>query len=454
MPNKLIWNEGAYVWQQHFQQQDRYHESLLRERLQAVAHYDWGVKDLEIDARGVASGQLRVQRLSAIWPDGTCVQCGDGSSEPAPTPRSFESAFPAEAARLEVFVGLPNESDASPAVTDDDAAGTARRYVRETRSVPDYNTGTSPAELEFARPNVRVFFGKERQDGFATIRIAELVRQSNGQPIIRDNYVPPVLHVSTAPFLVSGLARVFSAMTSRQRELAAERKQRQSGTVEFHANDARKFWLLHTLNGAIPELNHFMETKRVHPEEVYVALSRLAGQLITFAPDADPTNLPKFNYLDLGSVFEELFARVISLLGGGIEQTYVEIPLEHRQDGMFIGKLPDKRIASYEMFVAVQSNMAEAMIRERVPAVLKMAGWNQIYDVVKQARHGVRTEIEWDPSAALPLKPGVCFFRVRREGSFWNEIVQSSTIALYLPVDADWNATTLALYAIDPAHLR
>jgi predicted component of type VI protein secretion system len=39
MPNKPIWTEGLLISQHHFQQQDRYHESLLRERLAAVVHY-------------------------------------------------------------------------------------------------------------------------------------------------------------------------------------------------------------------------------------------------------------------------------------------------------------------------------------------------------------------------------------------------------------------------------
>ena len=454
MPNKPIWTEGLLLSQHHFQQQDRYHESLLRERLQAVTHYDWGVKALDIDVRAIAAGQFSIRHFSAIWPDGTSVTCGEGTEEPAPTPRSFEGAFPPEASNLEIFLGLPSESESSAALASEDAATAARRYLRELRSVLDFNTGGSPQEIEWARPNLRLFFGKERQEGFATICVAELVRQSNGQPILRDTYVPPVLHMAAAPFLSSGLSRVLSGITARQRELAAERKQRQAGSVEFHAADARKFWLLHTLNGSIPMLAHLLENPRAHPEEVYLALSSLAGQLCTFAPDADPAKLPKFNYLELGVVFEELFARVVSLLGGGIEQPYVEIGLEHRPDGMYIGKLPDARVAAQELFVAVQSNMAEALVRERIPAVLKMAGWNQIYEVVKQARHGVRTEIEWNPSSALPLKPGVCFFRVRREGPYWNEIVQTSTIALYLPVDADWNGARIALYAVDPAHLR
>ena len=453
MPHKPIWTEGLLLSQHHFQQQDQYHEGLLRDRLQAVTHYDWGVTELDIDDRALHAGQFRLRNLAAIWPDGTSIRCGEGMSDPAPAPRSFEAMFPADAAKLEVFVGLAHDTT-SGVLAAEDEAGLAKRYLRAVQRVPDLNSGSSPQEVECARPNLRIFFGGERQDGFTTLRIAELVRQSNGQPMIRDNYVPPILHVSAAPFLMNGLRRVYTGITSRQRELATDRRQRQAGAIDFHATDARKFWLLHTLNGAIPTLGHLIETARVHPEELYLALVGLAGRLCSFAPDVDPTSFPKFNYLELGVGFEELFARVLSLLSGGIEQPYIEIGLEHRPDGMFIGRLPDPNIAAHEMFVAVKSNMAEALVRERVPAVLKMASWNQIYEVVKQARHGVRTEIEWNPSGALPLKPGVCFFRVRREGPFWEEVARSSTLALYLPVDADWNGTSLSMYAIEPARLR
>jgi type VI secretion system protein ImpJ len=321
-------------------------------------------------------------------------------------------------------------------------------------SFPDLNDGGSPQEVEWARPNIRLFFGKERQDGFMAIRVAELVRQSNGQPMIRDNYVPPVLHVSASPFLMSGLRRVLSGITARQRDLASDRRLRQPGAVELHATNTRKFWLLHTLNGTLPALRHLVETERTHPEEAFLMLSTLAGQLTSFAHDADPSMLPSFNYLELGDVFEELFARVVSLLSGGIEQPFTEIGLEHRSDGMFIAKLTDPSVTAQELFVAVQSNLADSLVRERVPGVLKVAGWNKIYEVVKQARHGVRSEIEWNPSAALPLRPGVCFFRLRREGPFWDDIVKTSTLALYLPVDADWKGTSLALYAVQATHLK
>jgi type VI secretion system protein ImpJ len=121
---------------------------------------------------------------------------------------------------------------------------------------------------------------------------------------------------------------------------------------------------------------------------------------------------------------------------------------------MFIGRIVDPKLTGQEFFIAVKVNMAEPLVRERAPAVLKLAGWSHIYDVVKHARTGVKVAVEWSPSGALPLKPGVCFFRVAREGQYWEDIVKSGTVALYLPSDGDWAGAEVALYAADAAALR
>jgi type VI secretion system protein ImpJ len=196
-----------------------------------------------------------------------------------------------------------------------------------------------------------------------------------------------------------------------------------------------------------------LETPRVHPEEVYLAVASLVGQLTSFVAGADPTSVPKFNYLELGEVFESLFARAVSLISGERDRPYTEIELERRSDGMYLGRLRDAKLASRELFVAVRANLVDAVLRDRVPAVLKVAAWSQIYTVVKQAVRGVRVDVEWNPSAALPIRPGTCFFRVRREGPYWDEMKSSSSIALYLPSDGDWSGATVAVYAIDAKHL-
>jgi len=447
MTRKPIWTEGLLVSQHHFQQQDRYFEGLLQDRIRAVSHYDWGISELKIDERGFAAGQFRLQRFSAIWPDGTSVACGEGTGVATPDPRDL----PGDAQRVEVFVGLASSSDAAQVSLDGSGM---RRFTRELTTAVDTNSGSSPQEVEWARPNLRILFGNERRDGFVTLRVAELIRQENGQFVVIDTRVGSVLNLSAAPVLETGMRRVLANLVARQQQLFGERKGRQNAGAEFHASEIRKFLQLQVLSAAIPELNHLLDTARTHPEEAYLALVRLAGTLTCFSAEMETIELPKFNYVELGETFESLFATILRLVSGGTERAYTEIALEHRSDGMFIGRLAEPRLAGFEFFIAVKANMAEALVRERAPGVLKLAGWNHIYDVVKHARTGVKVGVEWSPSGALPLKPGLCFFRVAREGQYWEEIVKSATIALYLPSDGDWAGAEVALYAADAAALR
>jgi type VI secretion system protein ImpJ len=453
MPRKPIWVEGSFVSQHHFQVQDQYHEALLRERIAVVRRFDWGVLDLEVDDRLLQAGQFRLRRLEAVWPDGMFVRCGGPSQDPTPEARSFEAMFTSDAPHLDVLIAVPTESASSANVAEANEPAGQRRFLRLAYSAADFNTGGAVQEVEVAVPSLRVLFGGERQDRFSVLPVAQLVRTSNGRVIVRDNFVPPVLRISAAPFLTGGLQRVLGAISARQRELASARKQRNIGNIEFHFADARRFWLLHTLNAAIPTLSHLLEVK-VHPEEAYLALCGLAGQLCTFAAEADPTTLPRFNYQELGDVFERVFARILSLLALDSVPTYSEIPLERRQDGMFVGKIVEPRLLNGEFFVAVKSALPEPIVRERVPQLLKVAAWSHIYEVVKQARHGVRVEVDWDPSTSLPLKPGTCFFRLRRDGPFWEEVARSGTIALYVPIDGDWRDAMLQVYVVSPEYVR
>lgn len=449
MARKPIWTEGLLLSQHHLQQQDAYHEELLCRRLRALTHYAWGIISLKIDVQGFAAGEFRLLKFEAIWPDGTVIHCGEGTDVPAPAPRKL----PADALRTEVYVGLAHAIDGTSQVGTSDQS-TVRKYTKATHQVVDINSGGSPQELEWAQPDVQVLFGDERRHGFAAFCIAVVLRQDNGAFHVQDTHVPPVLDFRAAPFLENGVRRISASIVARQRQLASERRQQQEGSIDFHATEARKFWLLHTLNGAIPRLNHLLETPSSPPEEVYLALASLVGQLCSFSSTVDPTSVPKFDYLGLGGVFEQLFALVLRLLPGEIQKTFLEIGLEHRQDGMFIGKITDRTLLDHELYLGVTSSMPEATLRDRVPALLKIASWNQIYDVVKQARRGVTVNVEWQPTAALPVKPGVCFFRVDKSGTYWDDVAGSGTVALYLPKDGQWAGSTLALYAVPKGHAQ
>ena len=447
MAKKLVWTEGLFITQHHFQQLDRYHEALLSERLRAALPFSWGVIDLEIDERALSSGQLRVSRIACVMPNGMFVSGGDGQGDVI-APRPFDGVFPPQMAALDIYLALAEEGDGANVALEPGHAALAR-YTRMQESIRDANTGGGEQPVDFARPLLRLLLGDERRDGFETIRIGQLVRSASGSVVLRDTCVPPVMRVTTSSYLARGFRSLLTSMAARQRTLSESRRQRQAGAIELDAGDLQKFWLLGALNSFIPEVSHIVDSPAVHPEQAYLVLARLIGQLFTLSADGDPMSIPKFNYTDLGNVFEPMFARALTLIGAAIQQRCVEIPLVRRADGVYVGNASGQDIMRSEFFVSVHTTLPEAQIRDRLPRLIKVASQNQIGAILHSAVTGAPVELEYRPPSALPIKPGLTWFRLGKNPEFW---VATGTLALYHPFEPQ--SLTLALFAVDAQNLK
>lgn len=453
MSHKLVWTEGLFITQHHFQRLDRYHERRLADRMRLASSFDWGVTELAVDERALAAGQLSITRLTCVLPGGMVLSGGEGHGDAIP-PRPFDSIFTPQMPVLDVHVALAQEVDGAPAVALDPAFATVSRFTRAQEQLPDVNTGTGSQAVDVARPLVRLVFGDERRDGFDTIRIAQLVRSPAGTVMLKDNYVAPVLRISASPYLTRSFRALLTAMTARQRSLAESRRQRSAGAVEFDQGDLPKLWLLSTLNTFIPTIAHLVDAPAVHPEQAYVVLGQLIGQLCTMSADAnaDPTTIPKFVYTDLGATFEPMFARATALIGAAIQARSLQIPLTRREDGVFLGRASGPDIMRSDFFVSVSTTLPDAQVRERLPRLMKIASEHQIGAIMHSAVAGAPLELEYRPPSALPLQPGLHWFRLGRAPEFWADIVATGSFALYHPFDPQ--SLSLALYAVESQTTR
>jgi type VI secretion system protein ImpJ len=456
-PRKPLWIDGLFLEPHHLQRQDRYHERLLARRLGAVQADDWGVIDLEIDPRALQAGELRVVRLEAILPDGTSLSIDESTGDTLP-PRRFEGFGPfgraggASAQQpLDVYVALAQESDQAANVDLKNDPATTARYLRSQSTVADLNTGSEERSVDWARHNLRILFGEERRERFDVLRIGQLARASSGAVTLRETFVPPVLHIGASAFLTNGFRRVLRTMIGKQQGLASSRRQRSATVIEFQAGDAAKFWLLHTLNGMLPAMAEVVDKPTTSAREAYGVLAQLVGQLCTFDASGDPMAIPRFNYLELGAVFEPMFVMAIDLLERVIAERYVQIPLE-AQEGVLVGELRDPSIFQHAFYLAVTGSYPEAQIREHVPKLTKISALQQIGLLLHSHVNGARLALEHRPPGALPVKPGVTFFRLETAGDFWTQMVATGTIAIHAPFDP--NALQLALYAVDPTTLQ
>jgi type VI secretion system protein ImpJ len=434
-PRKPVWTEGLFMTPQHLQQTDAYHEALLHARLHAVCAYDWGVVGVQFDERALVAGQLKLVKCHGIFADGSPFLVGDRGEDQIEA-RPIEGAFPAALESLDIFLAIPSPRDNHANVGLDPAKATAAmRFVAHQTTVPDVNTGRNETAITWARGNLRLLFGSEARDAYQTVRIAQLVRDRTGAIVIKKSFIPSVLHIGASEHLMTGMRRVLSALVGKQKSLSDGRRMRTAASVDFQASDTAKFWMLHTMNSYIPIVSHMVDHGNAHPEDAFIMLASLIGELCTFSADGDPTSIPKFNYLELGDVFDPIFERALALISGVLAENYVIVPLEKREDGMYLGKFDDPKLPrTHELFLEAKG-ADEAVLRERLPRLLKMGSWTQIGYILNAAVPGVRVGVEYRPPGAIPVKPGLVYLRVDQAGDYWNDILGSGTIAIYQPID-------------------
>jgi type VI secretion system protein ImpJ len=425
-PQRVVWSEGMLVSPQHMQQQDLYHERLLDERVAALAPYRWGVVTVEIDPGALGTNQLRITRFVGVLPDGQYVGFESGDAE-CPPARPVEEHFGPTRPSCEIFLGLPKEREGVPSIDTEQATTSARvtksaraRYRSTSRTIADLTGTAADLSMAFAHRNT-----------------------------VNETYIPPTMRIDGAPFLMGGVRRLLALMVNKQRQLAGDRRQRDGAHIEFNAGDITRFLQLNTVNSAIPMLTYATSNGEISPNQLYLLLVQVAGQLATFSADVDPSTLPIYAYTDLRGTFEELFARVTALLQTTVREAYIVVPMEVI-DGIHLGKLDDDRMLTAPQYVlAVRSELPEAQLAQRLPGLCKIASRAQLPQVIRSASTpGVPIQVTHRPPAEIAIRAGVTYFTLTLQNEYWREIVQDRLVSIYLPPPFDPERVKLELLAI------
>jgi len=145
--NRVLWSEGLFLRTQHFQQQDRFFEGMVRGALQAGQLHTFGFQQLTLDQSLLDAGQVSIVSARGIFPDGTPFAIPELMDAPKPLPVTADTgAGP-------VLVALPLEPPGGVGFDPAHAASTGARYHGKIVSVRDaVQSGADPEEIEIARP--------------------------------------------------------------------------------------------------------------------------------------------------------------------------------------------------------------------------------------------------------------------------------------------------------------
>ncbi len=427
---KVIWAEGMFLGQQHFQLWDRYYETYQSLQVRSLSPMGWGVISLDIDEEALENSRFRIRRCQVIFPDGRLVSY-DAADGP-PLAMELEGGI---SRNVEIHLCLPANRSAS-GINGYQDHGQLCSWAVDYQRVPDENDPSREREVMLGRPNLMLLSGEESRENFTWLKLAEVRSEGDGVYTVVPDYIPPIARIGASPRLRDYLQRMIELFSAKVRTLNDRRRQQSATTAGFGHSDLSNFLILQTLSGGLPLLQHFQENDDLHPERLYTLLARVVGALTPFSFEIDVHRIPRYRHHDLAGVFGELETLVRGLVDVAMPTNLDVLQLQRESDTLLsVDNIDSQLLAGSSFYLAVLSDSDDPMWVTHFERMVKAASRADIEMVVASALPGLRIAHTQRPPSNLPIKSGYEYFHIEPRGEFWDRVLEERTLALFLSRD-------------------
>ena len=341
--DSVQWYEGQLLYPHHYQQM-RYEiqqQSLCY--LSIPSPWYWGVRTLEVDEALLSTGVVRINKIFAVFPDGSVLE-KEGHSSPS----------------LELDLSSLKESIKDKEVTihlaivkrQADTANTAGEFSRytsvESSSVLDENTGENP--INIARLALRPILVLEeklspRLSAFPLIKIS-----LQDGAFKRTEFMPPstVVH-KDGPIghylktLITKIRRHIGYLSTR---LQGSKTKDLESVLDHYSR------VYTTLASRILALEVLYASGQSHPYEIYTELSICAGGYCGLIQNKLPPILGAYNHNDLQATFAPLISFINEIIDS-IKNPSISIPF-HQDGRVFYQEIAESYLASPTLVVGIR----------------------------------------------------------------------------------------------------
>lgn len=428
--NKVVWSEGLFLQPQHFQQQDRYVERLVRSSTAGLAPFSYGFSLLEIDADLLTLGKFALRAAAGIMPDGTPFSLPADADPPPPLD------LPETARNAVVHLLLPMRQAGGAEIAPLDIAETVARFVIAEHEAVDANAGPQGSTtLEVGRLRLRFALEGEPREGHVTLGLARIAELRPDRSVVLDEaHIPPLLLAGASPAL-SGFATQLQGLLHHRAEALAGRV---SETATRGAAEIADYLMLQLCNRYEPLLAHLAGSiGQIHPETLFRVAVSLAGELATFTESRRrPPAFPPYRHDDLQATFRPVMAALRQSLSAVLEQNAVPIPLQERKFGIRVGPIADRTLLGGTTWVlAVKAQVTPETLRRNFPNQVKIGPVEQIRELINVALPGIAVRALPVAPRQLPYYAGTTYFELDRSSPYWAALQRSGGIAIHVAGD-------------------
>jgi type VI secretion system protein ImpJ len=429
---KVVWSEGMFLRTQHFQQQDRWVEGLLRGSIGNLRGNAWGVSELQLESGLLAQGKIALRRCSGILPDGTPFAIPDEAPHPDPLP------IPAGAPQTVVYLALPVQLAGAIEIDPVGKPSTGARYTaREVELRDSLAHAESAAPVHIAEMQFRLMAGTAERKAYVDIAIARVSAvQADGSLVLDPEFAPPCLQFGTSAWLVSFLDEVQGKLAS----IATERAAFVAGKRPQGAGDLADFLILQLCNRYLAGARHLAQLRTAHPEDLYRWLLELLAEASSFqtagtlvAPEIEP-----YRHGEAWLAFRPLMTEVRRILVdlARPDRKAIQIPLRLFASGVRGAEVQDRGLFAHAaFFIAVQAPVSPDQIRQRLPGQIKIGPAEELQAIVRSAVPGIPIAHVPTIPREIPVRRDMVYFELDRHNDYWRRLPQSAGLAIHVTGD-------------------
>ncbi|MGF1908688.1 type VI secretion system baseplate subunit TssK [Vibrio kasasachensis] len=424
--NRVIWNEGLFIKPQHFQQQQRYFEHIIDERVSSVSRYLYGVSELILNPEYLSFGRISIERGVGIMPDGTVFRIPQEDT----LPDALEIEDSSLANQL-VYLAVPLRSGSLMEINWPEDRGTGR-YTSSRIEVRDVHTVSGDiTTLDVSPVRIQLMLEHEDRSAFASIAIARILeKRPDGSVVLDPDFIPCHLNVASN----AALHRFVNEISGLMRERAKNISQRISSPSQGAVADVSDFMLLQALNRLQPQVQHLAQLRSLHPERLFECLSSVCGELATFTDESRmPPSIPSYNHDMPNSSFGPLIRSLRQSLSIVLEPRAVSIQLDKRKYGLMVAPIQDPQlIESAEFIIAVKARLPLDELRSLFTQQTKVSSVEKIRELISLQLPGIPiTPLPVAPRQ-LPYHAGYAYYQLDKTSAAWSMLSQSSGFAFHV----------------------
>lgn len=426
--SRIVWAEGVFLGQQHFQAWDSQLERSQSLRQFLVNPFSWGIISLSIDTDALERGQFQVLEVAALFRDGRIVNHRSSTG----TPLNCDLDAPGGDA-LGVYLALPANNHVG-GISGYPQQSRTSGWIADYREIEDSFDAGRKREVLLARPNLHLLTDEKALGPFSSIKIAEVVHDGDQRYRLIDAYIPPACRLSASRPLVQQLRRIVESLNAKRKQIESARAGCDGGPSGFAGSDPGNHALLLSLNTILPQLNHLADNPDLHPEILYRRLCMAAGAFCTYHSEATIDGIPPYRHEDLARVFQKLDALLSRLLELDTTAKATALVLEKEKECLLsCGNIPNGLFGRETFFIEALFDAEDPNWITDFSRQVKVTGRSVIETSVSSALPGVRLIHTQRPPAKLSTRSGCEYFRLEARGDFWTQMTEEGSLAVYLP---------------------